>query len=105
MLTKVGNRWEYVAYAETNEAGQYRVDGLPAGTYRVEFDGEVLGGYAREYWKNVRLLGNATDVPSASTAPSTASTRSWWWASTTPRPGVRRHGRRRSRVPRWWVRR
>ncbi len=63
VLTKVGNRWEYVAYAETNEAGQYRVDGLPAGTYRVEFGGEVLGGYAREYWKNVRLLGNATDVP------------------------------------------
>lgn len=62
VLTKVGNRWEYVGYAETNETGDYRVDGLPAGTYRVGFGGDVLGGYAREFWKNVRLLGNATDV-------------------------------------------
>ena len=65
VLTKVGTRWEYVAYAETDGSGQYRVDGLPAGTYRVEFGGEVLGGYTYEFWKNVRLLGNATNVPVA----------------------------------------
>ncbi|GAA5106568.1 hypothetical protein GCM10023339_03670 [Alloalcanivorax gelatiniphagus] len=62
VLAKSGARWEYVAFAETNEMGEYRVDGLPAGTYRVEFGGEVAGGYASEFWKNVRLLGNATDV-------------------------------------------
>ena len=61
-LVEVGDRWRAVAYGDVNDAGEYVIDGLAAGTYRVEFGGETNGRYLEEYWDNVGDVSTADDV-------------------------------------------
>ena len=51
--------WEEVASASTNTSGSYDVGGLPAGTYRIGFEG---AGYAVEYWNDMPTLALAQTV-------------------------------------------
>jgi hypothetical protein len=52
-VTDVGTAQAHSAV--TNSAGQYRFDGLPIGTYRIEISAEGFGGFAET---NVELLVN-----------------------------------------------
>jgi hypothetical protein len=61
-LVKVGEEWEYAGYAYTNPDGTYVLDGLRAGTYRVEIGGIVGDDYAYEYWNDKARIENADDV-------------------------------------------
>jgi hypothetical protein len=61
-LVKVGEEWEYVGYSYTNPDGTYVLDGLRAGTYRVEIGGIVGDDYAYEYWNDKARIENADDV-------------------------------------------
>ena len=48
-------------YADTDETGVYELDGLPAGTYRIQF--YAYGGdYQSEYWDNATTLDTATNI-------------------------------------------
>jgi protocatechuate 3,4-dioxygenase beta subunit len=60
--TKVGSRWQYVAYATTDINGDYEVEGLRSGSYRVRFNADLGDDRAVEWWKNVGLRVHATDV-------------------------------------------
>jgi hypothetical protein len=61
-LVKVGDEWEYTESAYTAADGTYVLDGLRAGTYRVEIGGRVGAQYAYEYWNNTGRIENADDV-------------------------------------------
>lgn len=61
-LVEVDGRWRAIAYGETDGAGAYVINGLAAGTYRVEFGGEANGRYVQEYWENTGEVSTATDV-------------------------------------------
>jgi hypothetical protein len=54
-----GTDWQYVSGAETDALGDYEVDRLPAGTYRVDFDAE---GYQSEYYDDVPTLEGSEPV-------------------------------------------
>ncbi|TGN63471.1 carboxypeptidase regulatory-like domain-containing protein [Nocardioides eburneiflavus] len=61
-LIKVGDEWEYTESAYTAADGSYVLDGLRAGTYRVEIGGRVGAEYAYEYWNDKGRIENADDV-------------------------------------------
>lgn len=61
-LVEVDGRWRAVAFGETDDTGAYVIDGLAAGTYRVEFGGEANGRYLEEYWDNKGDISTADDV-------------------------------------------
>jgi hypothetical protein len=54
-----GSDWVSVSGAETDEFGDYEVDRLPAGSYRVEFDAD---GYQPEYFDDVPTLEGSEPV-------------------------------------------
>ena len=55
----VGDEWVQVSEAYANGSGQYLLDGLSAGTYRVGFQHFTEGW---EYWEDKGLIANASDV-------------------------------------------
>lgn len=61
-LVKVGDEWKYTESAYTAADGTYVLDGLRAGTYRVEIGGRVGAAYAYEYWNDAARIENADDV-------------------------------------------
>lgn len=61
-LGKVGDEWLPVGYGEVSDTGSYRIEGLAADTYRVQFDAEVDGRYYPEFWDNQPTVATATDV-------------------------------------------
>ena len=70
-LVKVGEEWEYAGYTYTDPDGTYVLDGLRAGTYRVEIGGLVGDRYAYEYWNDKARIENADDVVLTSGAAKT----------------------------------
>jgi len=56
-----GSAWQSVRSATTNSAGQYDINGLTAGTYRVGFS-DYNYNYVPEYYDNAPDVANATDV-------------------------------------------
>jgi hypothetical protein len=65
------SRFDYVAYASTNDAGAYALTGLASGTYYLLFDpdsGEAES-YQQEYYNDQASLATATGVNVA--APAT----------------------------------
>jgi Carboxypeptidase regulatory-like domain len=61
----------YTNNATTNSSGQWSVDGLPTGTYQVEFDAPYPSDYAGQYYNDVS--GENPPTPVALTAGSTTS--------------------------------
>jgi 5-hydroxyisourate hydrolase-like protein (transthyretin family) len=70
-LIKVGDEWEYTESAYTGADGTYVLDGLRAGTYRVEIGGVVGGQYTYEYWNDKGRIENGDDVVVSADAPRT----------------------------------
>ena len=60
--TLSGSGWAEVGYDSTDADGNYLINALPAGTYRVRFAGEIGDDYAVEYWKNVGCGASATTL-------------------------------------------
>jgi 5-hydroxyisourate hydrolase-like protein (transthyretin family) len=56
-----GSDWDYQSNANTDGNGNYSVGGLPAGTYRIEFQ-SWDNIYAGEYYNNAPTLDSATDI-------------------------------------------
>lgn len=59
--------WDMVSWAWTAADGTYDLDGLVAGTYRVEFD-DFNGEFIGEYYNNAADLEAAQDIPVGSAA-------------------------------------
>lgn len=55
----------------TNTLGEYQINGLPAGTYRVEYEGGNRVNYLREFYEDSETGAGATDV--VVTAPGTVT--------------------------------
>ncbi|HEU4393384.1 MAG TPA: carboxypeptidase-like regulatory domain-containing protein [Solirubrobacterales bacterium] len=55
--------------ANTGAAGQYQLNGLPTGTYSVEYEGGNRVNYLREFYEDAETWAEATDV--VVTAPGT----------------------------------
>ena len=51
-----------VAAIDTDASGQYTIDSLETGTYRIGFEGGSAGSYASEYYNNKASLGTADGV-------------------------------------------
>lgn len=66
----IDGEWEAVGGAMTDPTGAYEVDGLPTGTYRLEF-WDSTGMYLSEYYDNAADVDSAADV--AVTGGSTTS--------------------------------
>lgn len=58
-LIQVGDEWDYVADAVTGANGQYTIEGLPAATYRIEFNGT---GDLYEVWNNKGSLDEGDNI-------------------------------------------
>jgi 5-hydroxyisourate hydrolase-like protein (transthyretin family) len=58
----VNNDWFLVNSTQTPAGGAYSVNGLPDGTYRVEFLPVGGSGYFREFYNDAQTLGSATDL-------------------------------------------
>lgn len=56
------------ASAMTSDDGSYRLDGLPTGSFSVQFTTDFDSGYVGEFWNDVATRSEATPV--AVTAPS-----------------------------------
>ena len=56
-----GSGWEMLGRATTDAAGKYRINGLPAGAYRIYFAGRA-GAYRPEYYNNVVAIEGSADV-------------------------------------------
>jgi hypothetical protein len=54
---KVGDAWEAIRTRPSTRT--YKLDKLPAGTYRLRFEGNH---YATEYWTNALTFGTATEL-------------------------------------------
>ncbi len=46
----------------TDNDGYYTIHGVPAGSYKIQFDGQHAGNYAREWWDNKRNFEDADTV-------------------------------------------
>jgi 5-hydroxyisourate hydrolase-like protein (transthyretin family) len=53
--------WEWVSVGETNASGNYVVNGLSTGDYRLEFI-DTLGQFAKEFYNNKPDIGSADDI-------------------------------------------
>jgi hypothetical protein len=60
-LRWTGSGWDYGGWTQTDTSGAYSISGLPAGTYRIEFNSSS-GLYPGEYYDDAEELTNATDV-------------------------------------------
>jgi 5-hydroxyisourate hydrolase-like protein (transthyretin family) len=56
------NEWFLVNSSQTLVGGMYTVDGLPDGTYRVEFRPVAGSGYDGEFYDNVQTINDASDL-------------------------------------------
>ncbi len=66
------SRWDSVAYAYTDELGQYDLGGLRAGTYRIGFQDDAENPtYAAEFHLNQASVRTAQDVTVTTVAPAT----------------------------------
>ena len=72
-LAKVGDTWEDAVSTWANEDGTYVLEGLRAGTYRVQMYGWVgeRFDYAFDFWNNKGRVENADDVVVTVGAPRT----------------------------------
>lgn len=61
-LVRVGREWHYAGYAWSGPDGGYVLDGLPAGTYRVEFRATIGDDAVYEFWNDADRLADARDV-------------------------------------------
>lgn len=106
-LSKVGDTWEEAVSTWANQDGTYVLEGLRAGTYRVQMYGWVgeRSDYAFDFWNDKGRVQNADDVVVTVGAPGPASTRRSSRVSTTTRSRCSTRPCRRSRDPRWWARR
>ena len=68
---QVGAAWQQFRTIKTTSRGQYRIDGLPTGTYRLRFSGDYIyddggdyqrGDYVPEYWDDAASLETAQDI-------------------------------------------
>jgi Ni/Co efflux regulator RcnB len=57
-----GSWWEQVNWGNTDGNGAYTIGGLPAGTYRIQFDDWQNGDYVSEVWSNAPDLDSGWDV-------------------------------------------
>jgi len=57
-----GSYWEWVRSDNTDANGEYTIGGLPAGTYRVQFDDWQNGDYLTEVYDNAPDLDSGTDI-------------------------------------------
>ena len=64
-----GSSWDWWESGVTDENGDYEIGGLPAGTYRVEFNDWYNGDHLSEFYDDAADLDSATDiiVPATST--------------------------------------
>jgi hypothetical protein len=62
-----GNDWDWLDRDDTDTNGVYAILGLPAGTYRVEFE-DYNGQYVGEYYNDAADLDSATDIAVAAGA-------------------------------------
>jgi hypothetical protein len=58
---KLGGYWESVSSGSTDASGSYSIDGLAAGTYRVEFS-DWQGHYLAEFYGDGVDLASGTDI-------------------------------------------
>ncbi len=58
----VNNDWFLVNTTETLSDGSYTVNGLPDGTYRVEFRPATGSGYFAEFYNDVQTIDEAPDL-------------------------------------------
>jgi hypothetical protein len=70
-LVKLGDEWDFVANATTNEFGAYSLDELVEGTYRVEFEAGTSEAPLYEAWNNKGSFEEADDI---SVGPDTTVT-------------------------------
>ena len=54
-----GEEWDYVGEASTAATGQYTIEGLPAATYRIEFN---AAGQPFEAWNNKGSIEQGDDI-------------------------------------------
>ena len=59
---KVADGWDFVANATTDGDGQYSLDGLEAGTYRVEFEAGTSEAPLYEAWNNKGTFEDGDDI-------------------------------------------
>ncbi len=57
-----GSYWEWVRSDNTDANGEYTIGGLPAGTYRVQFEDWQNGDYLTEVYDNAPDLDSGTDI-------------------------------------------
>lgn len=56
-----GTEWDLIEFDWTDATGNYTIDGLSAGIYRVEFNDQG-GNYIGEVYNNATNLSNGTDI-------------------------------------------
>jgi 5-hydroxyisourate hydrolase-like protein (transthyretin family) len=61
-LVHVGGEWLRVRSGEADANGYYVIDGLAAGTYRVQLHADVAGQYVTEFWNDQPDVSSAEDV-------------------------------------------
>ena len=54
--------WDWIQAVDTDANGNYTIGGLPAGTYRVEFNDWQNGDYLSEVYDNVSDWDSGTDI-------------------------------------------
>ena len=56
-----GSSWQYITYSNTDNSGNYTINNLSTGTYRLLFR-DWSGTYAYEYYDNVAHVEDGTDI-------------------------------------------
>jgi hypothetical protein len=59
---QAGAEWDFAGFEVTDPAGVFTFDGLPTGTYKVEFEYESGQDYFYEYWNNKGSFNEADDI-------------------------------------------
>lgn len=59
---QAGDEWDYVDQVATDTSGNYTLDGLGAGTYRVTFGYELSDDYLYESWNDKASIDVADDI-------------------------------------------
>jgi hypothetical protein len=59
---QAGAAWDFAGYETTNPSGVFTFDGLPTGTYRIEYEYESGPDFFYEYWNNKGSFDEADDI-------------------------------------------